>query len=205
MQFASYAVVGEWMSLPRLIQAGLWKWIKSAGLERFELLRMQHEWVLRGTVVVLAEGGPAEARYEVVCDESWLTRSADISLRDGSGERILRVEVEGGRWRENGRVNERVTDCTDIDLEWSPSTNTIPIRRLSLSVGERSSLITAAWVRFPDLTLQPLGQEYERISERSYRYTSSVGAFIAEIAVDEEGLTLNYEGFWQRASCNPNG
>ena len=192
------------MPVARLIQAGLWQWIKAAGLERFELLRTQHEWVLRGTIVVLAEGGPAEAKYEVICDESWLTRSADISLRDRSGERILRVEVESGHWRENGSVNQAVTGCVDIDLQWSPSTNTIPIRRLSLSVGERSGLITAAWVRFPDLKLQPLRQEYERTSERRYRYTSPVGAFLAEIAVDEDDLTLNYEGFWQRASRNPN-
>ena len=191
--------------MPRLIQAGLWQWIKGVGLERFELLRKQHEWMLRGTIIVLAEGGPAEAKYEVVCDESWLTRSADISLRNGSGDRVLRVEVQSGRWRESGLVNERVAGCTDIDLEWSPSTNTIPIRRLSLSVGEKSGLVTAAWVRFPDLTLQPLPQEYERISERCYRYTSPVDAFVTEIAVDEEGLAINYEGFWQRPSRKPNG
>jgi uncharacterized protein len=185
--------------VPRLIQTGLWRWIKRTGLERFELLQMAHEWILRSTIVALAEHGPAEARYEVVCDDSWHTRCADIPLRDGRGERILRVVVEKGQWYENGRTANMATGCVNIDLEWSPSTNLIPIRRLRLAVGERSGLLTAAWVRFPDLALQSLPQEYERTSERCYRYISGGGTFSAEIAVDEEGLALNYEGFWQRA------
>jgi hypothetical protein len=159
--------------------------------------------MLRGTIVTLAEGGPAEARYEVVCDESWHTKRADISFRDARGERALRVALEDGQWYANGRLNEALTGCTDIDLEWSPSTNTVPIRRLNLAVGERSGLVKAAWVRFPDLTLQPLPQEYERISEWRYQYSSAGGEFVAEIAVDEDGLALNYEGFWQRVVAKP--
>jgi hypothetical protein len=181
-----------------LIQMGLWRWIKSPGLERFELLRMPHEWLLRGTIVALAEGAPAEARYEVLCDDSWQTRRANISFRDGTDERLLQLTVEDGQWCANGRTQEAVAGCTDIDLEWSPSTNTITIRRLRLAVGERSGPVIASWVRFPSLTLQSLLQEYERTSERNYRYISDGGAFVAEIAVDEEGMVLNYEGLWQR-------
>jgi uncharacterized protein len=184
--------------VPDLIQTGLWRWIKSSGLERFELLRMPHEWMLRGTIVTLAGGRPAEARYEVLCDDSWQTRLANISLRDETGERVLQVAVEGGQWYANGCTQETLAGCTDIDLEWSPSTNTIPIRRLRLAVGERSGPVIASWVRFPGLTLQPLLQEYERTSEHNYRYSSDGGAFLAEIAVDEEGLIQNYEGLWQR-------
>jgi uncharacterized protein len=179
--------------MPSLVQTGLWRWIKSTGLERFELLRMPHAWMLRGTIVVLAEGKPAEARYEVVCDDSWHTRHAEISVHDERGERALGVVIENGQWYENGRVNKMLTDCIDIDLEWSPSTNTIPIRRLRLATGERSGLVTAAWVRFPDLTLQPLTQKYERTSQRSYRYSSAGETFVAEIAVDDQDLVLNYE------------
>jgi hypothetical protein len=46
--------------------------------------------------------------------------------------------------------------------------------------------------------LQPFLQEYERISERRYRYSSDAGKLVAEIVVDEECLVLNYEGLWQR-------
>ena len=56
----------------------------------------------------------------------------------------------------------------------------------------------AAWVRFPDLTLQPLSQAYVRVSDQQYRYSSRGESFIAKITVDNEDLVLDYEGFWQR-------
>ena len=194
-----YPTHGEWVPVC-LIQTGLWRWMQGTGIERFELLRMPHQWVLRGTIVAWAEG-PVEARYEILCDDSWQTRRADISLRDGTTERILQVTVEDGQWYANGHMNEPLAGCRDIDLEWSPSTNTIPIRRLRLPIGERSGPLIAAWVRFPHLALQPLPQEYERTSELQYRYSSNAGKFMAEIVVDEDGLVLNYEGLWQRVAA----
>jgi hypothetical protein len=168
---------------------------------------MPHQWMLRGTIIAPADGEPTEARYEVLCDDSWHTRRADISLRDGTGEPTLQITVEDGHWYANGRQNETVAGCSDIDLEWSPSTNTIAIRRLRLAVGERSSPFTAAWVRFPSLTLQPLLQQYERTSERSYKYMCDTegSRFVAEIVVDDDGMVLNYEGLWQREVAKPNG
>lgn len=184
--------------MAQLIQEGCWQWIQSIGMERFELLRTAQEWTLRGTIIVSAEPGPAEARYEVVCDDVWQTKRANIYFRDRAGEGILQVTVEDGHWYANGVMNETVVGCSDIDLEWSPSTNTLPIRRLRLAVGERSGPVIATWVRFPSLTLQPLQQEYERTSERRYRYVSDGGRFVAEIVVDEKDMVLNYEGLWRR-------
>src|SRR5262245_26475969 len=50
----------------RLIQTGPWRWMQGTGIERFELLRMPNEWVLRGTIIASAEasvhpGGHAPA------------------------------------------------------------------------------------------------------------------------------------------------
>jgi len=191
------------IKVAHIIQTGLWRWLKSTGLERFELVRIPQEWMLRGTILVSGESGPAEARYEVVCDDAWNTKRAQVSLQDGTYERVLRVTVEDGKWYVNGHENDSVTECTDIDLEWTPSTNTLPIRRLHLAVGGKSGPVLAAWVRFPSLTLQPLLQEYERISDRTYRYKSRGGEFVAEIAVDEEGLVVTYDGLWQRATQMP--
>lgn len=189
------------VSESRLIQAGLWQWSQGTGLERFELRRSADEWILQGTVLTLTDNQAAEARYEIACDSSWRTKRARISLRDVSGERVLDIRAENGRWYENGHLNEAVNDAVDIDLGWSPSTNTLPIRRLQLDVGQSSGVITAAWVRFPELTLQPLPQEYLRTSENEYRYSSRGGAFVARISVDEDGVVLDYEGYWRRVDA----
>jgi hypothetical protein len=183
----------------QLVASGLWRWLQGTGLERFEFLRAGDEWIFRGTILTLAHDAAAEARYEITCDRSFRTKAANVFFRDAAGERSLQIVSEDGRWLENGAENQTVRGAIDIDLGWSPSTNTLPIRRLGLEIGQTSGEFIAAWVRFPELTLQPLPQEYLRLGDRKYRYSSRGGAFVAELLVDDHDLVLDYEGFWQRA------
>lgn len=183
-----------------LVTACLWQWARGTGLERLELLRAPDAWHLRGTILVAGEGGPAEARYEVECDAAWRTRRADVRVRDGAGSRACVLAADGGGWLVNGREEPSVRGCVDVDLGWSPSTNTLPIRRLALPVGGASGEIAAAWVRFPELSVEPLSQEYRRLAERSYRYESNGGAFAAVLEVDGEGIVIDYEGAWRRVA-----
>lgn len=189
-------------SAPQLISSGLWRWLQGAGLERFEFLRAGDEWLLRGTILTLADDAAIEAKYELACDDSFRTTRAQVSVRGPGTERGLQIAVENGRWYENGRENPNVKGAIDIDLGWSPSTNTLPIRRLKLEIGQASGDFIAAWVRFPELVLEPLPQEYLRVSDRLYRYSSRGGAFTAELLVDEHGMVVNYQGFWERVQ-NP--
>jgi uncharacterized protein len=184
----------------RVVAGGLWRWVGRTGLERFALLQEDAGWVLAGTLLTTDGHAPVEARYEVACDARWRTTRVEVRLEAGGVERALglRVDVETGRWYEGDREHESLRGCLDADLNWSPSTNTLPIRRLQPEVGARSGVVTAAWIRFPQLTLEPLAQEYERLSERRYRYTSAGGAFTAEIDVDEHSLVVDYGEVWRR-------
>jgi hypothetical protein len=184
---------------PQTIATGFWRWLQGTGLERFEFLRTPDEWLFRGTILTLADDIATEARYEIRCDHAFRTRRANVSVRDEAGERSLQIEAHDNRWSENGVENHTVAGAIDIDLGWSPSTNTLPIRRLGLNVGQTSGEFIAAWVRFPELTLQPLPQEYLRLGDRKYRYSSRGGTFVAELLVDEHDLVLDYQRFWQRA------
>jgi hypothetical protein len=182
----------------QLVSSGIWRWLQGAGLERFEFLRAGSEWIFRGTILTLMQEEAFEARYELLCDQAFLTRRAQISVRGSAGERTLTISAENGRWYENGRENTLVRGALDIDLGWSPSTNTLPIRRLDLQVGHSSGEFIAAWVRFPGLTLEPLPQEYVRLAERLYLYSSRGGSFTAQLQVDDQQLVVDYQGFWQR-------
>jgi hypothetical protein len=88
--------------------------------------------------------------------------------------------------------------CIDVDLGISPSTNTLPIRRLNLAIGQPEDVV-AAWVRFPDLSLEPLPQRYTRVSDDRYKYESGSG-FQTEMTVDESGLVIVYEKGWERVA-----
>lgn len=89
-----------------------------------------------------------------------------------------------------------IAGCTDIDLNFSPSTNLLPIRRLGLAIGEEKAII-AAWLRFPGFHIEPLQQSYRRLSQDSYRYQSGGGRFETELKVNSHGFVTLYPALWQ--------
>jgi hypothetical protein len=105
-----------------------------------------------------------------------------------------------GSWAVNGAVVPAVHGCIDVDLGFSPSTNLLPIRRLNLRIGEQAA-VRAAWVRFPELTVEVLEQTYARLSEETYAYESAGGTFRRELTVNETGFVVEYPGLW-RASAS---
>jgi hypothetical protein len=181
-----------------LVRAGLWEWIGDRGCERFELARTDTGRVLRGTILGLDADVPVEARYLVECDAAWRTVRADVTVRMDGADRTLALTVEDGRWRANGIEQPALAGCVDVDLEWSPSTNTLPLRRLDIPIGAASPELVMAWVRFPSLTVEPLPQVYRRDAARRFHYESGGGSFRTDIDVDDEGMVVRYEGGWQR-------
>jgi uncharacterized protein len=155
-------------------------------------------WLLKGTVVgVLKDQRPLLASYEIQCDENWLTHRVQVDHTLGNDAKTLSLSVEKrGVWRSSGQELPGVRGCDDVDLALTPATNTLPIRRLNLQVGGSESVI-AAWVKFPELTVQPLSQRYTRLGRDTYRYESNTG-FSAEIVVDDSGLVTTYPGGWER-------
>jgi hypothetical protein len=60
--------------------------------------------------------------------------------------------------------------------------------------------VTAAWVRFASLEVQRLEQSYERLDKRRYRYRS--GRFTADLAVDDDGVVLQYGVNWKAVATS---
>jgi hypothetical protein len=132
-----------------------------------------------------------------VCDAGWRTLHAKIIGWIGAQQ--VRVELytdTARRWIINGQQAPSVAGCVDLDLAFSPSTNTIPIRRLALNPGERAE-VRAAWLSFPALSLEPLVQTYVRTGESSYHYQSSGGNFVTDLEVDRAGFVLRYPPLWE--------
>lgn len=151
---------------------------------------------LSGTAVFLHERHPCRLDYLVVCDANWRTLSGKVSGWVGGREIEVECSVESGRWRLNGAKCPQVEGCIDLDLNFSPSTNLLPIRRLNLAVGQEAP-VRAAWLRFPSFALEPLEQVYRRLDEKTYRYESAGGSFVRELAVDAAGFVTLYPGLWE--------
>jgi uncharacterized protein len=176
----------------------VWKNLLIDGTDYCGLWHTAEGWLLKGTVVgVLKDQRPTLASYEIHCDENWLTHRAEIERTIGSDVKTLSLIVESrGVWHGSGQELRDIQGCDDVDLAVTPATNTLAIRRLNLQVGNSESII-AAWVKFPELTVQPLSQRYTRVTQNIYRYESNTG-FSAEIVVDDLGLVTTYPGGWER-------
>jgi hypothetical protein len=154
----------------------------------------------RGRIQV-QEATPWSVEYRITFDDHWVTRDVEASVRHTDGTRHLTLRREAsGRWAADGRDLEACQGALDVDLGVTPSTNTSAIRRLALAVGDSAEL-TAAWVRFPDLSVLPLQQRYTRLGAHRYRYESLQDGqvvFQAELEVDGSGLVERYERFFER-------
>jgi uncharacterized protein len=150
---------------------------------------------LVGTVIGADGGVPLRVEYRILTDGNGMTTAAHIRDMRGFEQRALTLERNAkGTWSVNGAADRKLRGCTDVDLGISPSTNTLPIRRLKLGIGATKT-IQAAWVQFPDLTVIKGAQSYTRLDEFTYRYES--GTFAAELTVDDDGLVASY-AVWRR-------
>jgi hypothetical protein len=150
---------------------------------------------LVGTVLGAEDGAPVRIEYRVLADAAGFTTATHVRHLRGFETRTLALERDAkGNWTVDGKAVRSLKGCTDVDLGISPSTNTLPIRRLRLMPG-KAATIKAAWVRFPDLAVVKAAQTYARVDELTWRYES--GTFEADLTVDEDGLVVVYAD-WRR-------
>lgn len=153
--------------------------------------------------VVLAfdeHGQPFRLAYRLAWDDAWRLRDARLAVTTERGTRSLHLETDGrGRWRDGqARVLPELEGCSDIDIWPTPFTNTFPIRRQPMAIGERREFVMA-WVSAPELTVRPMRQGYTRLADRLYLYENLEGsAFRAELPVDEDGVVLDYQAVFRR-------
>ena len=175
----------------------LWRGIFFPGHEHCSVYEDASRWIIEGAAVFVHEREPCRLEYTIECDEAWTTQKARVS---GSvGERSIEIELNVDRdynWLLNGTAQPAVKGCTDADLNFSPSTNLLPIRRLNLEAGHEAP-VSAAWLRFPSFQLERLDQVYRRLDETTYRYESAGGSFVAELKVNDFGLVTNYPELWE--------
>jgi len=175
----------------------LWRRLDLPGHEAARLSREGSQWRLAGTAVLAHEQRPCRLDYVILCDAGWRSVSGTVTGWIGPEPVAIELSVDAaGRWRLNGVERPAVDGCIDLDLGFSPSTNLLPIRRLELAIGQEAP-VRAAWLRFPELALEPLEQRYRLTGAASYRYESARGAFVADLDVNTAGLVTRYGRYWQ--------
>ncbi|HZY47350.1 MAG TPA: putative glycolipid-binding domain-containing protein, partial [Candidatus Bathyarchaeia archaeon] len=147
----------------------VWTGIRSPSLDYCCVQREKEGWRFSGTVVAKLRTSPIAARYEIFVDKKFKTQSLVVDETTRGRTIRRKIEFRKGTWFVDGEGRNDLEKCSDVDLEASPCTNTPPIRRSRLKIGQRIDL-TAAWVRLPSLKVMPLKQSYERRNAWKYLY-----------------------------------
>jgi hypothetical protein len=178
-----------------LVRTVNWLLVADSGSERADLWRDSDGWTIEGTVKAFVDE-LVRVTYIVRCSPDWVTRAVAVNETRQDGERDFELVADDDRrWWMDGEQVPALEGCVDVDLGVTPSTNTLPIRRLELEVGGTAE-IDAAWIRFPELDVVRASQRYTRLVERRYLYQSNT--FQAELDVDDLGLVVTYPGIWKR-------
>ena len=178
------------------VKSIIWRRLDTPGHEWAQGLSDETGSRFHGTSIFLDEGRPCYLEYLIECDPDGETASVEVVGE--VGDDFIEIEIlvdDNGVWTMNEEVISDVAGCVDIDLNFSPITNTLPIRRLDLEVGA-SQEVEAAWLRFPSFKLERFEQSYTRVDQYIFRYESRHGYFKRDLTVDEHGIVTNYPGLW---------
>ena len=161
-------------------------------------------FLLDGSAVMRDDAGAWSLRYSVIADRTWLTRTVFVEVLADDGLERVTLEVDQmGEWTLDGRPWPDLRGCTDVDISATPLSNTMPVRRLGLSVGAEAT-IEAAWLDVPSLAVHRVPQTYRRLPDderglATYTYADpTYGPFV--FSVDAAGLVVDYQGLFTRVA-----
>ncbi len=175
----------------------MWQRIDILGSEACSINHNGTSHVVSGMAIYAAESYPVRIAYSVTCNDEWECHAATVERWIGADRLNLALTRQAnGTWTLNDKAVDAVDTLLDIDLGFTPATNTNAIKRLGLRIGDQAEF-TAVWLDDKTWTFKPLRQRYERLNENSYRYTSVDSGYETDLIVDEFGLVRVYPDLWE--------
>ena len=183
----------------------MWRRLDTPGHDVCRLIDRPLGWAIEGYATFLHRADdasrttpavPCALSYSVTCDRDFVTLAARV--RGWIGRKPFTFEITRDRrsnWRLNGTTANAVKGCVDVDINISPSTNLLSLRRLRPRRGQLLT-VKAAWLAFPEASLAPLEQTYERSGANTYEYHAPSLDFSSRLVVNRHGLVLEYPPLW---------
>src|SRR5215469_1380984 len=171
-----------------------WTNWEGEGLEHLVLRQAVSGIVAESAVIGTADKRWFALRYRIDCDRSWRVRKVALELV-GTNHSSEFTSDGGEQWFDQHRrtAMPRLAGAIDVDISATPFTNSLPIRRLNLRVGE-STEISALYFLVPALKVSLDRQRYTRLDRRHFRYESVDSDVRRDIEIDGAGLVVSYPG-----------
>jgi hypothetical protein len=171
----------------------MWSTWEGDGSERLEIRWENEGWTASGVV------GRERVQYVVRLTPSWQVRQF-LLFRDLDEPDLWLFTDGSSRWAEmNGAERPELRGCYDVDLPVTPFTNTLPIRRLPLEVGDTAEL-SVAYIDVDTLGVRPHRQRYTRLDTHRWRFEQPDSGFVQDLEVDQYGLVIDYPTLFRRHS-----
>lgn len=172
----------------------LWRRLDRPGHDTCALWREGEVWQLEGIAVWSDVKGPSNMAYSVTCGADWFPHSARVQGRVAAQDISLSIRRgNGGEWRVNGEELPETYGLSDLDLGFTPATNTLPLRRLA---GKGQGDSAAIWLDDSDWQMKPMHQTYQRIESGRWDYHSHESDYRTALAVNMDGFVTDYPGLW---------
>ena len=139
-------------------------------------------------------------KYTILANSAWEVIGFSIESQINGKEHRIALQSNGkGNWTTGGGCPiELFQGCIDIDISLTPFTNTLPIRRLGLAVGEANE-IQVLYLDILNGETKPVRQKYTRMSPTQYLYENVPNNFEALITVDSDGFVIDYPELFKRS------
>lgn len=179
----------------------IWSSLIEPGMEHLQLAQ-ESNIVADGFILRCLADTPFRFHYRIDCNPQWQMHK--FQLREGgSNALLLELSLEpSGYWYDgNGILLPNLSECSEIDFQLSVFTNTLPLRRLQLNLGETANL-KVAYLRAPELKVTPLLQRYTCLTKEPwgarYLYENLESGFTTELSVDADSFIVSYPPRFQR-------
>jgi uncharacterized protein len=179
----------------------MWASLESPGWEHVRIDDGHPEWNVFDSMLVRVDGGQIRrGGYTLILDKAWRTLELRLMVEQSPGNMTaLHFLASGdGMWTDaDGRHLPEFDGCIDVDIQWTPLTNTLPIRRMRLTPGQEES-ISVVYIPLPSLEIGVAQQRYVGLDKGHARFESVASGFTRDIAIDEEGFVVDYPNLFRR-------
>lgn len=173
---------------------------KNSTINTTEFVSIEKEEMttVKGYITGEGFGKPWLVRYTLTLNPRWEAQTVFIEVMSEQNYTIELYKNDLQQWlNEKGEHLEAFDGCVDVDISFTPFTNSLPINRLQLTKGEGQN-ISVVWVDIKNGDVKRVKQRYLNKGSRIYKYENEHSGYISELIVDDEGYVVDYPGVWQK-------
>jgi len=175
----------------------LWSGIEYYSLENCIVETTPDSVMINSIIIGLYNETIYRVRYDIVLDNDWSTNSCIIEARINNQFKKIELVKDRGSWFLNGKIHPEFDGCSDVDIPLTPLTNSLPINRLKLNVGDEAK-VDIIYIDLLEDAIKHVKQQYRRIKSDIFKYENIPNDFEAEIKLDSAGFVIDYPQLFKR-------